>query len=263
MTNLPVTQREAPEAPVGLEDFDDSSAPIPRLNIDGPRALFVDSLSGEEYETLNTVVLGLVRQRVLWTPGDLKEGAKPLCRSRDGKIGLPQEGFPWEESGFEKFDLDDEQQELSCDACPLKEWGSDPQSGEKPWCTEQAITIVYHEGGPALVTLQRSSMAAIRAYAASFKRSGKPMFTKYATVSLLPQRRGSVRYAVPEFKSAGTTPEEDHDFFADMFIKARTFLTSRRTAVVADDTDTDNTIASAAVRPRREPIAVPDDEEPF
>lgn len=258
MTNHPAIPQED-TAPVGLEDFDDSTAPIPRLNIVGEIAVFKDSLSNEEYAELHTVVLGLVRQRVLWEPGDLKEGAKPLCRSRDGKIGLPQDGFPWPQSGFDPIPgLEDEQQELDCASCPLKDWGSDPKGGEKPWCTEQAVVVVMHEGGPALLTLQRSSMAPIRAYAASFKRSGMPMFTKYATITLNPQKRGTVKYAVPEFKSTGPTDDADHDFYADVFIKARTFLTSRRTAVVQDDT------AVAAVKaPRREPVHVPEDEEPF
>lgn len=253
-----IVPAETPQAPVGLEDIDETNLAFPRLNIIGPDAVFQDSLSNERYDTLETVVLGLVHQRVLW-PADVPEGggSKPLCRSRDAKIGLPQKDFPWASTGF-TLEPGDEQQELSCAACPLQQWGSHPTRAEIPWCNEQFTVVLYHEGGPAMMTIQRSGLAAVRNFATSFVRLHIPTFTKYTTIGLTGLRRGTVRYAVPVFTTGEETPVEDHDFYEDMYRKARAFLTSTRRR----DDNAEEQVAKAAVR-QREPATVDENEDPF
>src|SRR5205085_10784971 len=107
---------------------------------------------------------------------------------------------------------------------------------------EQFIAVLYHEGFPALLTLQRTGMKAVRDFANSFVRSRTPTFTKYCTITLTPQRTGSVRYAVPEFVVGAKTPEEDHSFYADLYLRARSFVQSVRRVEKEDD------IAEAAVK---------------
>src|SRR6478609_6477448 len=79
---------------LGLEDFDEEDLVMPRFSIDHENACFKDNASGEQTQTLECIVLGLVKQRVLW---DVEPGAStPLCKSYDNHQGYANpKSFPW------------------------------------------------------------------------------------------------------------------------------------------------------------------------
>lgn len=220
----------------GLEDFGSEDMVMPRLGIAHSEGKFVDNLTGEEFDTLRVVLLGLVKQRIMWSE-EVEDGEGPLCKSYDFTTGNPSKDFPWKASGFEKQDGDDIK--LPCESCALKEWGSHP-SRKTPWCSEQYTLPLLMEmgegnyGAPAILTIQRSGVKPVRSYLTGFKRSNNPLFTAVTTMSLDLQKKGSVTYSVPKFSKGEQTDDEYWSEYADHYRSIREFLT-KPPAKAADD----------------------------
>jgi hypothetical protein len=212
----------------GLEDFDSTDMVMPRLSIEHGNATFKDNLTGEEHPKLQVVMLGLIKQRILWG-AEVEEGDRPLCKSYNFKEGHPDdERFPWEASGFDKANAGDT---LPCGSCALKEWDSHPKNST-PWCSEQHTFPVLMQTGedeftaPAILTVQRSAIKASKTYLTAFARSKNPLYTVVTEISLNPQKRGSVNYAVPAFKKVGATDQSEWSEFAEHYRTIREFITT-------------------------------------
>lgn len=225
----------------GLEEFQDSDAVIPRLSIVHKEARFKDNLTGEEFDSIEIIPLGLVRQRVLWHP-DVDDGDQPMCKSTNNEIGHPNtdapkdKRFPWEKAGFNPVDHPPQPDgliDLPCAGCQLKEWGTHP-NGKSPYCTEQwVLPVLYRESGvedtfaPAIFTLQRSGVKAIRAYLTPFQKSGNPAFLHVATVKLELNKRGQVDYSTPKFSKGPATDQAEWPSYATQFMQISEFLKRR------------------------------------
>ena len=215
----------------GLDDFDEAEdGTIPRMNILGDGAVFVDSLSGEEHNPLDVILLGMKKQRVLWPATMSDEPGPPLCKSVNPKAGArPGEEFPWEESGF-TFDPESEDL-LPCTECRLKDWGSHPIN-DSPWCTEQYVfPAMVEDAGelvPVILTFQRATLTAARKYVQSFARTKTPLFTTWTTITLEQNKRGSVEYATAKLKKADSTEKDDWRGLAEKFRMIEEFLTRVR-----------------------------------
>lgn len=226
----------------GLEDFGQEDMVMPRLNIAHRDAEFEDNLTGQTYKEMRVVLLGLVKQRILWAE-NVEDGEGPLCKSYDAKEGLPTENFPWKASGFEK--QDGENIHLPCEQCNLKEWGTHP--GRKvPWCSEQFVfpllMEVPDEGwiAPAILTFQRAGVKAVRQYLSAFKRSNQPLFTVVTKMSLTPNKKGNVEYATPKFQQQDGTPRELWEGFAGHYRQIRDFLRTEPITADVSSSDDDN-----------------------
>lgn len=229
---------------IGLEDVDQNDLVMPRLKIIHAEGVFADNLSGEKFDSFSGVLLGVVKQRVLWAP-EVDDDAEPLCKSYDFTAGhaVPT-AFPWKSSGFDRAAVDATDPVLPCDACPLKDWGSHPK-GDNPWCTEQHTYIVLVDGvSPALVTFQKSGIKSSRAYLSSFKRAMKPLFTALTRITLTPHKRGTTAYAIPSFVRTGDTDPADWEEYATLLRSSRTFLQTPRKR--DDDADSHAAVPSAA-----------------
>lgn len=237
----------------GLEDFTTEDLVMPRLKIDHSRAVFIDNLTNAEMTSIDAVLLGLVKGRVLW-PAEVGSSDQPLCKSLDFIHGRPDvDSFPWTESMLSPsatYEKDGEQILLPCSACNLKEWNTNPR-GTSPWCSEQhtlpLLMISGIEGdeplyAPALLTVQRSGIAPSRAYLSGFVRTRTAAYTAVTRISLTQQRRGSVDYAVPKFVEIGKTDPDRYPVFAQQFRSIRDFLHTPRSrdedAEVAETTPT-------------------------
>lgn len=270
--NLPVTAADM-GLDTGLEDFDTTDMVMPRLGIKHEDAVFVDNLTGEEHPKLKVVMLGLIKQRILWDT-DVNEGDKPLCKSYNFREGMPNPAtFPLAASEF--AELPTNGNGLPCDACKLKEWGSHPQR-DTPWCSEQHTFPLLMQAGdegnfaaPAILTVQRSAIKASKSYLTSFARSKTPLFTVVTELSLDPQKKGSVKYAVPRFVKVGATDSEEWEDFAEHYRNIRGFIT---TPPPEDDSEEATTGATpSADTPRtsdagasQAAAAAPDDDDlPF
>ena len=245
----------------GLEDVEDTDLSVPRLQINHTEARFVDSLSNEEWSDLTVVLLGLVKQRILWD-ADVEDGDKPLCKSLDHKAGLPEPAsFPWKEAGFTRTEFDLDAPELDCEGCKLKDWGSHPKR-DTAWCTEQFVfpLLICNEDDstmPAIFTAQRSAIKPAKNYITGFARTKSPLFTVHTRMSLKAESRGSVKYAVPKFIKEGPTEEAAWPSMAAQYRSIREFITAPRTRRVPEADS-----GTAAPPAARAPATV-EEEEPF
>lgn len=217
-------------APEGLEDMDSSDLVMPRLKIDHSTGVFEDNLSGTQYDKIEVILLGLIKQRILWSPEPSGDNDKPLCKSFDFHRGIPGDGFPVKASGFDANEA--ESGELPCADCKLKDWGSHPNR-DTPWCSEQytfALLLPMSDddptGAPALLSVQRSAIKPSKQYLTAFARSKNPLYTVHTEISLDQRRRGSVDYAVPKFIRRGATDESLWPEFAHQYRMIRDFVST-------------------------------------
>lgn len=238
--STPGTTLAIPEEDYGLDDFNDSDLVIPRLNIEQKKAVFVDGLSGEEYPEIEVVLLGMVRQRVLWKPEMEEKVSAPLCKSYDGKEGHPGDEFPWKASGFVKATVaeGEEQPALSCAGCALKDWGSHP-SRDVPWCTEQHVLPLLMQIGdgwsPAILTLQRANMKASKAYLSSYTRVKSPAYVALSKMSLTAHKRGTVEYATINISRGDGTDPTKWGEYAEQYRSIRSFLHTPRVEATEEE----------------------------
>lgn len=227
-------------AATGLEDIGVGDVIIPRLTIKHNDGLFEDNLSKATFGTLKVVLLGLVKQRIMWDD-EVDEGDKPKCKSPDFEHGFPNNDptvradkqFPWAQSNFDPANFPAESGlnglvTLPCASCIFKEW--DKGDWKQPPCNEQhTFPLLYSpdEGEswqPALLTVQRTGIKPSRQYISSFAQAKTPMFTVFTEISLTQQSRGTVRYCVPTFKRSETTDRNAWGTFAEQYRQIRDFI---------------------------------------
>jgi len=239
MTDIVPTN--ADDSIVGLEDVDLTEGGTPRIVIDHTDAVFRDDMSGVSVPEFDGIVLGLIKQRVLWAP-EQTEDPMPLCKSIDFAAGTPDPAtFPLKESGL-KLKLA-EGVEASCADCQLKEWDTHP-TRNGPWCQEQHVWAVLADlegdGGqaPALLTFQRSSMKPSKQYLGAFARKRKPAFSVVSHFELSAHKRGTVKYAVPTITRGELTDTDDWEWYKEQYLGIRSFLQTKR-----DDTANSDAVA--------------------
>lgn len=265
MSNLPAV----PSAPQveGLEDFDATDMVMPKLDIAHTDGQWVDSLSGEKFDNIEVILLGLIKQRILWPTEMAAEKEAPLCKSYNFTEGRPDpvnpSRFPWKSSGFAMSDYVDGENPpaVSCEGCALKEWGSNPK-GDTPWCSEQhtfAILLPIIGGGwsPAVMTLQRTGIKPSKAYMTAFARSQSPLFVTTTKLGLTVQKRGTVTFSVPTFERGTPTDQADHASYAAQYRHIREFIGTPRAAEAEEGTPV------ASPQPTATKSAPADDEMPF
>jgi hypothetical protein len=197
----------------GLEDFTVSDMKLARVTIEHADGVFKDSLTGETFKEIFFIPLALIKQRVLWHP-TVTDDSQPLCKATNFELGFPTVGqpkdvqnFPWGAAKLNPADFPASPEfgrpVVPCSSCVLKDWGSDPVGGKKPWCTEQhSIPVLYGATSDdcinmAVMTFQRSSMQASKAFFASIMRARKPAFSVIGKATLLAQKRGTNTFHVP------------------------------------------------------------------
>lgn len=243
--------------PTGLEDFETGDMVMPQLRIDHQEGTLVDSLSGEASNDPEVILLGLVKQRILWEADMSTEKLGPLCRSLTFVTGLPDmKRFPWAAAGF-----DAEAPALPCEGCQLKEWDSHPKNGT-PWCSEQWVFPLLQKTGeswsPSTLTVQRANLKPARAYVTSFARSKSPLYVATTKLVCQQQRRGTVKYVTLSFIKGAPTPEELHPDFADQYRRIREFVQTPRSN---EEEITEPANAAAPTASRKSAAAVEDDED--
>jgi len=240
----------------GLEDVSSSDVIIPRFRIVHDEGVFENNLTNEKFEKLNVVLLGLVKQRIMWAD-EMDDGDMPLCKSSDFDHGFPNmredipkdKRFPWDKSNFEPSQAQpiafgpgeskaypdgytsNGHPTLPCASCVFKEW--DKGDWKQPPCSEQhTYPLLYQVNAgtenedwtPALFTVQKTGIKPSRTYISSFAQTKTPMFTVYTELSLNMQTRGKVKYCVPTFKRGGPTERTDWHDYAERQRAIRTFV---------------------------------------
>lgn len=264
---VPANSSAVPAVPdddlmVGLEDFAPEDYTLPRLKLDHKAGRIVDTLSNEAYESLEVIMLGLNKKRILWGP-EVREDAVPLCKSYDAIVGHPDpKNFPWQASGFNANDVYEAQGKepvLTCADCVLKEWGTHPKQDKSPWCGMQYALVVMQPvangWAPALFEIQRSALKNANAYMTSFARAQQPLFTVMTQITLQQLKRGSNEYVIPQFVKKGATTKEDWPEFAKTFRMVREQVQTPPTK--------DEEAAQPAAGPTDNTHIESDDEIPF
>lgn len=267
-------------ADIGLEDVSQSDVAIPRIKILHKEGLFEDSLTNQKFDKLTGVLLGMVKQRIMFHP-QVDEGDKPQCKSPDFEHGFPnsseetkpQKRFPWAESNFDRatarpLTLATDGYDsnglvaLDCGSCVFAQWGADKTP---PRCAEQhTFPIMYDTTGegiltPALLTIQKTGIKPSRNYISGFAQRKTPMFTVYTEITLETFTRGSVTYSVPKFRQLGPTNRDDWADFSDRMKGIRSFVRQApRNRDESEDapvapSDNTNTAPAAAPAPAPQP----------
>lgn len=258
--NLPATIGE--QYGTGLEDLEGEISVVPRIGINHAGGTFKDSLSGEEFAKITGVALGIIKQRVMWEPGDIEAGAKPQCKSQDGQVGYPNmsgkpgESFPWATApGLDPNTASRDEHNrpiIECKTCPFAQWGERDAKGKSkpPLCKERhTYPVIYNRGGDpsidptqppfmesGIVSFQGSGIKPSKMFAAAFVRNKLPLYTAIVEISLDVNKRGMVEYSVPKFVKLGNVPEGDWEIYAREYQPLRDFL---RAAPRADDDGSD------------------------
>lgn len=238
---------------LGLEDASISDIVIPRLRILHKKGMIADNLSSTEYPRLRVILLGLVKQRIMWHE-DVEDEDRPQCKSPNFEQGFPnvdedtlkKKRFPWDVSNFSADDFPASSGvnglvTLPCAQCKFKEWGQDKKP---PLCSEQhTYPLLYdtaQEGEeeswvPALFTVQKTGIKPSRNYLSAFVQSKKPMFTAVTELTFSQHSRGSVEYSVPIFKRIGNTEPELWEEYANTFRTIRDFAKQAPRSKDSDD----------------------------
>jgi hypothetical protein len=233
---------------IGLEDVGATDVVIPRLSIVHKEAEFKNNLSGEQFPVLNAIVLGLVKQRIMW-PDDVEDGDKPMCKSPDFTNGFPNldtentkadKRFPIDKSNFSLADFPAERGlnglvTLPCQSCIFSQW--DKGDWKQPPCSEQhtypllytldsdeAIRAGEASYTPALFTTQRTGIKPSRTYISGFAQAGTPMFTVHTQITLDLNKRGTVEYSVPKFRRGGQTDRSMWGEYGQQMLQIRDFI---------------------------------------
>lgn len=253
-----------------LGEIKQSEVPTPRLRIIGKEGVFENADTSEKYESLNVILLGLVRQRIFWGK-EVAEGEVPLCRSLDAIHGTPnvddevpvKKQFPWSKSNFDRKQLpilpdsktDDTpngQPVAQCDKCIFAQW--DDENDQFP-CNEQLVVPCYYEDksgmwAPGILTFQSSGFKNTTRYLGAMKGRQAP-FQSYTKIELEQRTNGDVVYSVPKFIKGDATPggepnaqgvPENWAEYYDTFTQVKEFL--RRPRVRRGHDDNEATAAS-------------------
>jgi hypothetical protein len=247
---------------MGLDDMTQADLSIPRLQIVNKKGVFKDSLSNTEMQSLNVVILGLIKQRTLWPTKIGDTPAKPMCRSNDFQHGFPnleqpQHPFPWQVSKLTQEHVQprqDGQLMFNCSDCFLKEWGSRPDS-EAPWCNEVwslALLIDPYQTGqylPSVLALSKTNLAPTRRYLAGFKASNQAAFTAITNISLQLLKKGDNDYSNIMFQRVEPTDSARWGEWGDAYMEMREYLTR-------DPMKFEEEVSVAAPAPQAAPVVV-------
>lgn len=269
----------------GLDDLG-SDLSVPRLKIAHKEGAFVDPSDNSKYGEIFCVILGLVRQRVLFDAKvDPSNPEKPMCKSPDTNIGFPnlnpenaKKAFPWDKAKLDPSQAgrdEDGRTVIKCTTCHLKEWDSHPL-GDKPWCSEQFTLpilfapsleeLVEHGGVPALISMQKTAIKPTKNYLKTFQMRKLGAYTAYAKISLLVEKAADNIYSKPVYTRVGDTPQVNWLDWVEQFNAISKFLKEQRPPAPDDGSETSDarsalasTTPAAATQPgfSRQPVGQP------
>lgn len=241
--NLPATQADV-TYDTGLEDFDVATeGSIPRLSIKhGDVPMYKLNIQEDPFASFRGIVLGLVKQRVLWPAVYEGDDAEPLCKSVNNVDGLVNwEKFPWQASGFDPADIsanprfdDGGNLILPCSGCRLKEWGSHP-TAKPPWCNQQATLPMLIDLGddpedpqwmPAVASFSKTALRPINNFITPYAARKEPCYIDVVQFDLKPASSNGRRYGVPVVRAVAKTDRTDWAAYSAQYKQMRSFLTA-------------------------------------
>ena len=250
---MAVALPEGIDGDLGLEDVGIEEIPTPRIRIKHRQGVYKDSQTGVETPVFNAIILGLVKQRVMFSKvvkGDADD--VPQCKSVNYQLGMPNVDpqsrnlFPWADSPWNPnevtVDAGTGRVLLQCTACPFKDWTGPYGKQDPPACNEVwNLVIMYDPYGtgqaqPAFLAVKKTGLKNVRTHIAKYKQSNTPMFLDVVQFSLEEQVRGDNAYQMPVITVIGQTSRDPEVLrqYAENFKSLRKFITQIRPAEGAD-----------------------------
>ena len=170
-------------------------------------------------DEINVVILGLVRQREMWT-----EDRKRACESPDAVTGYPTPNFPEAHKTVGG--------KLACHDCPFHKW----QNNKPPLCKELWILPVAFvkqtDSGPqysANVYYLKFTYASIRnieKYLTPFRDQKIPAYTETTCITLSRASRDGNRFAIANFSKSAVKDftADQWPYFSQLLKDAREYL---------------------------------------
>jgi len=286
--NRPASQLAQSDMPDGLEDTDASDLTTPVYRIDHEGGVFVNGLTNERMQSFDVILLGRIKQRILWPMDVGGDGEAPMCRSYDFANGIPRPET-WVQpqksnpaltavklSGWDYTQVEDAASGsagLSCANCNLKDWGSDRTP---PWCNEQWTFpfISLDEDGlplaPGVISFQRTGLKPCKTYVSGFVQAKSALYTVVTRLTAVLQQRGSVKWVTPSFQRLRDSDPTQWNDYSMALHSIKGFLTTPRTFTTETDEDEAEvakaTAATATVTrpvvPARTAVKAPEPEPP-
>lgn len=218
-------------AGVGLEGLDVGDFGIARWRIDHNDGLFKNNQNDFAYQSIDVILLNLVKQRVFFPKETDEEHADPLCKSNDFVNGYPGQGFPVDESGF-PLDVFNSGAALPCASCAFKDWGPRKPNGKStpPVCRE-LFTFTFIalndevENTPGIISLKGTSIGPAKKYISQFVQRKWPMFVRSTRIDLDANLYMGRKYYVAKFSGLEEQNPAQFPEFAEIAISAREYLT--------------------------------------
>jgi len=245
-----------------MEQFGMQDAIVPRLNIVHKEVKFKDSLAPDTlFDVLDCIVLGLVKQRLLWFHKITNEAnVKPMCQAPFFSLGVPNVSedtprdrrFPWELTAFNPADYppqSDGNIHLPCEACSLKEWGSHP-AGDKPYCQETwTLPIMRHYGdgvfSPAIISFAKSGLGPLKSFFTVFLQRNAAPFEKLTRITLKEHSMGGNTYSKPVFSIGEETDRNEWRTYAVQYGQMKGFIERMPGQTSYDDEYEDRGVSDA------------------
>jgi hypothetical protein len=247
-----VAHRE--EMPDGLEDISVTDMTLPIIKTLHKVGCFEDQ-AGEQFDEFDGIILGVIKQRVLWPTEPGEAGVGPVCRAVNFTTGHPDMAkfitkdsgtTAQKRSGFSLADVEsavESGEGLACVDCKLQEWKTNPKDNRSPWCTEQwtmPVLRIAEDGTSsiAIISFQRTGLKPCRNYISTFSTAKKPLYTAVTRIRAVAVSKGTVDYVVPKFSLVSETDRSEWPTYSKSLHEIRDYLTTPRFREDDDDTAT-------------------------
>lgn len=207
---------------------------LARMTIEHDSGLYlINELPVETVQLDSVIILGAVRQRVMFTPRSLEGPSGLECKSYDFEHGKPTPLFARDGSNFPEFAINDalasEAPSLECGACIFSKWKTD-ERGKKVHsrCTPQIVVpllVPQLDGNapfiPAVVSYQRSAEQPVTEYMKEFTKANRPAYTAVSQLRLNVNLGSGFKYSTPKFRQLASIGEEFYPILSLIYRAAK------------------------------------------
>lgn len=201
---------------------------LPRIKIMGQGSgLYEFGGTGDTQREFQGIILNSHQRNVLWEPDNVRESqdAPPACRSNDGKIGIPRQGFRHVMLGGQPAEGTER---IECAGCRYNQWRSaglinpNPRNANGKAVTNQRSLYVLVENFemPFELVLSPTSLKAYDTYLVTLAAQQIPVQAVLTAFSQEIKGSGSNRYGVAKFANGGLL---DGDTFNFVLAKRREY----------------------------------------
>lgn len=181
-------------------ELEELKTPI-NLSIDRETATFRfsdESHPWHEEPSFEAIIIAGIKKRIMWPPYDRsnRNTPRPLCKSSDNKVGVPQAPFPWDDNRAEASDKRERPTELDCKPCHFRQDPQNAKASGLPTCDSFYELVILDPTGDILILPTYSAAKRVVAkYGKWFEDNKRPTFVYYTRFELTSTKNYGQRYA--------------------------------------------------------------------